>query len=110
MKLAGRSKRAIKVIIPDKYKWAHVVASARNEVTHVNSDVDTIDSEDMLYLHYSVFDVVRANMLLSLGVSIGLLESASDRYCFSWYKDRLRGTIDRLHARYSQRLRQASLC
>ncbi|WP_326552880.1 HEPN domain-containing protein [Micromonospora sp. NBC_01813] len=96
--LATRSVEATRPIIGDRDRWAFVVATVRNELTHLSSERRSFDERHLLPLTESVFAVVQICMLLQSGVPIETVSKKAASYRRTWYQAPLKQSLDEIWA------------
>jgi hypothetical protein len=88
-------------LIGKKDRWAYTLSQARNELTHIGPGSREFPGEDLLFLTESVYAVVRICMLMECGVSHETLRNKANSSSMTWYRDRLKGSIERVRNQLS---------
>ena len=94
--LAARSGLATRALVGDKDRWAYTLSRVRNELTHLGDNSRKFSGSDLFFLAESVYAVVRICMLLEAGVSVELLTEKASAQAVTWYRERLKGSVDRI--------------
>jgi hypothetical protein len=96
--LSARTGSLIGSLCGNTARWIDTVTRARNHLTHLDSSKLNVDGGDLYFLGESLYAVVRACMLIEVGVPRELIERKADTYAFSWYRERLAESIERVRA------------
>lgn len=83
----------------NRSRWVDTVTSVRNHLTHLDSTKLNLGGGDLYFLSESLYSVVRACMLIEVGVASELIAQKFEAYEFSWYRDRLAEAIANIRAR-----------
>jgi hypothetical protein len=87
--LAKRARPGIQSLIPNRGYWANIVAQVRNDLTHLRSDAEEFNSDDLYFLSESIYAVVRLCMLLEAGVPLEMLTRKMTEGSAAWYGTQL---------------------
>jgi ApeA-like protein/HEPN superfamily Apea-like protein len=96
--LAARAGAATRPLIGKRDRWAYTLSQVRNELTHIGPDSKEFYGEDLLLLAESVYAVVRICMLMECGVSREILTSKANSSSITWYRERLKGSMERVRS------------
>jgi hypothetical protein len=96
--LAARAGAATRPLIGDKGRWAYTLSQVRNELTHLGNNSRVFHGADLLFLTESVYAVVRICMLMECGVSSETLTKKANSPAMTWYRDRLKATIEKVRS------------
>ncbi|MBN1630592.1 MAG: hypothetical protein JW990_12565, partial [Thermoleophilia bacterium] len=106
--LAGMAAPATRPLIGDKSRWGYTVAAVRNELTHLGRNSRQFDGEDLLFLTESVYAVARVCMLLATGVPVDAIASKAESEPMSWYRSRLKRSIERIRTQLRSPRKEAA--
>jgi len=96
--LAARAGAATRPLIGNKSRWAYTLSQVRNELTHLGTNSRVFHGADLLFLTESVYAVVRICMLMECGVSPETLTRKANSPTMTWYRERLKGTIEKVRS------------
>jgi hypothetical protein len=94
--LAARAGSATSPLIGRRDRWAYTLSRVRNELTHIGPESKEFSGEDLLLLTESVYAVVRICMLMECGVSHELLGRKANSSSITWYRDRLKESMEKV--------------
>ncbi|HKR49383.1 MAG TPA: HEPN domain-containing protein [Pseudonocardiaceae bacterium] len=100
-RLAAGSGAATRPLIGEKERWAYTVSQVRNELTHLGNNSRMFDGGDLTFLTESVYAVVRICMLMECGVSPETLIEKVNSPTITWYRERLKETIERVRSQFT---------
>ena len=97
--LCSRAGSTVDSLCGNKARWIDTITLVRNHLTHLDSAKLNVDGGDLYFLAESLYSVIRACMLIEVGVPPQLIANKAETYAFSWYRNRLAEAIEHVRAR-----------
>ena len=94
--LVDRIGPLAETIVGDIPTWGRVVSTCRNNLTHLEGERESYDSEDLHWLAESVFNVTRLCLLLHIGIEPALIPKLVNSWPIKATTDKVQSSMSRL--------------